>query len=509
MLSLASKGVEPTMIRIASCLFAASLGLIVACGSTEETTVATPNQAGRDAGRDGSGAGASTHGFELDGGGGSGFSVDIEDSARGVLTSATLNCPGDCIDLQGVARGGVQPYTYTWSDGAPGPTRHLCPNSATTISVSVKDAGVTGGEFARPPQTTNVTLTIHVLSCSEAGPSDGSWSDGTPENLYGCGYESAHGSNSGTAPPSCAPGGPGMTDCGAQSESCCTSLEVTGGTYYRTYPNPGNTTGPTEADPASVSCFRLDKYLVTVGRFRQFVAAWNNGYTPAAGSGKHTHLNGGNGLNAMGGGYEPGWDATWNNTTDIDPTNANLSCDANYGTWTIAAGNNEKLPINCASWWESYAFCIWDGGFLPSDAEWKYASAGGSQQRAYPWGTTAPGTGNQYAIYGCYYPRRSGIGSCTNASNIAPVGTAAQGAGLWGQVDLAGELWEWNLDSISLYGQCTDCAGFTMGSNMNIPPYRVAQGGDFRSGPPFRSSGPSSGSRDRQNNVGFRCARTP
>jgi sulfatase modifying factor 1 len=89
-------------------------------------------------------------------------------------------------------------------------------------------------------------------------------------------------------PPSCAPpGGPGMTNCGSPSESCCTSLEVTGGTYERTYANAGGgPTGP-EADPATVSGFRLDKYLVTVGRFRQFVNAWNGGagYTPAAGSG--------------------------------------------------------------------------------------------------------------------------------------------------------------------------------------------------------------------------------
>jgi hypothetical protein len=80
--------------------------------------------------------------------------------------------------------------------------------------------------------------------------------------------------------------------------------------------------------------FRLDKYLVTVGRFRQFVAAWNGGagYFPAAGSGKHTHLKGGQGLENSGdpGTYETGWDATnWNNDADINPTNVNL-------TWLFA-----------------------------------------------------------------------------------------------------------------------------------------------------------------------------
>jgi sulfatase modifying factor 1 len=93
-----------------------------------------------------------------------------------------------------------------------------------------------------------------------------------------------------------------MTNCGATSESCCTSLEVTGGTYYRTYSNHGSGLSG-EADPASVSGFRLDKYEVTVGRFRQFVDVWNGGWRPSAGSGKHTHLIGGNGLTSTGGGY--------------------------------------------------------------------------------------------------------------------------------------------------------------------------------------------------------------
>ena len=59
-----------------------------------------------------------------------------------------------------------------------------------------------------------------------------------------------------------------MSTCGADAGvSCCASLEVPGGTFYRTYTS--NDAGPTaEADPATVSGFRLDKYLVTVGRFR-------------------------------------------------------------------------------------------------------------------------------------------------------------------------------------------------------------------------------------------------
>ena len=59
--------------------------------------------------------------------------------------------------------------------------------------------------------------------------------------------------------------------------------------------------------------------------------------------------------------------------------------------------------MNCINSYEAVAFCIWDGGFLPTLSEWGYAAAGGNEQREYPWGATAPGTANQYAIYNCYY----------------------------------------------------------------------------------------------------------
>jgi sulfatase modifying factor 1 len=307
-------------------------------------------------------------------------------------------------------------------------------------------------------------------------------------------------------PPSCAAGGDGVTNCGSGVESCCASFDVEGGTYYRTYTNAGN--GPTgEADLATVSGFRLDKYDVTVGRFRQFVSSLRggNGWLPATGSGKHVHLNEGLGLanSANPGTYETGWLAS--DDSNIAPSDAHLACDTppGYSTWKGATGT---LPINCVNWYEAYAFCIWDGGFLPSEAEWEYAAAGGSAQLEYPWGATSPGTSSQLAIYGCYYPP-SGPGTCTGLANIPPVGTAIMGAGLWHQLDLVGEVSQWNLDGFGAYlDPCVDCGYVTAAA------FRVHRGGVFfnyaTTGllPPDRYYDDPS---QRYGYVGFRCARTP
>jgi formylglycine-generating enzyme len=333
------------------------------------------------------------------------------------------------------------------------------------------------------------------------------------------------------APPSCAASGPGLTDCGANHESCCTSLEVPSGTYYRFYdedanvdagiPVPGDASAdgaPTnEEDPATVSTFRLDKYLVTVGRFRRFVKAWNeSGYTPPQGSGKHTYLNGGRGLansgatsSASQGAYELGWSPS--NNSMAAPTDGNLSCDSSFQTWTSTPGKNEDLPINCVNWYQSYAFCIWDGGFLPSEAEWGYAAAGGSEQREYPWGSTDPGASSQFAIYSCYYPTGSdpnGNATCTGVANIAPVGTATLGAGRWGHLDLAGEVLEWVLDWWAPYvTPCKDCAYLTATSS------QVVRSSDFESPMTFLPSplrNYNAYATEVPNRVtGFRCARTP
>lgn len=375
-----------------------------------------------------------------------------------------------------------------------------------------EDSGFSDGAGSFPSSSSAVPAS----SSSVSGGSSGS-NPGGSSSSGGAGSVGANG---------CAPSGDGVTNCGAIGESCCASLEVPGGTYDRQYncgsdgvpfiPADG---GPTdEAYPATVSSFRLDKYLVTVGRFRRFVSAWNGGagYVPPAGSGKHAHVNEGSGLSATAGGFEPGWIATDN--VYIEPTDTNLASFPAC-TWTTTASTQENLPINCVTWWEAYAFCIWDGGFLPSEAEWEYGAAGGSEQREYPWGTTDPGTSNQYAIFDCHYPNDSP--GCQSLANIAPVGTATLGAGRWGQLDLAGELWEWTLDVFSPYVyRCTDCV------NSTIPAWYLTAGVSYStSGAPYVIRGASFADSAirllpscrecagppgyRNPAVGFRCARTP
>jgi formylglycine-generating enzyme required for sulfatase activity len=188
------------------------------------------------------------------------------------------------------------------------------------------------------------------------------------------------------------------------------------------------------------------------------------------------------------------------------PTNANLACagpDAGgLDTWTSSVGAHEDLPIGCVNWFEAYAFCIWDGGFLPSEAEWEYAAAGGSEQRDFPWGPTLPGTVNMYAIYDEYWNG--------NPTQIAPVGSALAGAARWGQLDMAGELYEWVLDywKGSFVDPCHDCAYLTASSGQ-----RVQKTQRFGTGPslsflvpPYRTSTDPTA---RNYTLGFRCARAP
>jgi formylglycine-generating enzyme required for sulfatase activity len=288
--------------------------------------------------------------------------------------------------------------------------------------------------------------------------------------------------------------------CGASGNaSCCGNAMVPGGTFFRSFDNVAGGNYTSMAYPATVSAFRLDTYEITVGRFRRFVEAGMGVQptAPAVGAGAHAAI------------ANTGWQASWNTflTTDTTALRTGLaSC--SYSTWTDVAGANENLPLNCIDWYESFAFCIWDGGYLPTEAEWNFAAAGGTDQRAFPWSSPS-----QTTTIDCtqanYDPA---TGYCVNppTGGLMPVGsTSPQGDGVWGHADLAGSLWEKTLDIYSganyLYPSCTDCV------DLSPIDARVVRGGAWNGDqnsarvgyryydPPY----------ERYIEMGARCARAP
>ncbi len=247
--------------------------------------------------------------------------------------------------------------------------------------------------------------------------------------------------------------------------------------------------------PATVSDFYLDKYEITVGRFRQFVNAGmgTQANPPAAGAGANPLIPG------------SGWDSAWNEwlATDAASLTANIKCPSVNGqnhTWTDAAGSNESKAMNCIEWHTAFAFCAWDGGRLPTEAEWNYAASGGSEQRYYPWSSPPTSTtiDDSYAVY------------CGGTCSIQNVGSKSpKGDGKWGQADLGGNLSEWTLDYLDPYQTpCDNCADLNNVVMWDIPSSREIRGGDFPDG----AKGLQSAFRDfgspGPDTIGARCART-
>lgn len=285
------------------------------------------------------------------------------------------------------------------------------------------------------------------------------------------------------------------------NEDCCsTAMPIPGGTFFRSYDVSGDGMYPSMAYPATESPFVLDRFEVTVGRFRAFVNAGmgTQANPPAAGAGAHAKIAG------------SGWDSSWNGalTANAAALSTALQCDGWYQTWTAAAGANESLPLNCVTWYEAQAFCAWDGGYLPTETEWNFAAAGGSAQRSFPWSAPASAltTDCSYANYVLTGTTYCNPGTGGPVALMNRVGSESpRGDGLWGQADLAGNAWEWMLDTNAPYTvPCNDCASLNDGA------YHVIRGGNFSHDQTYMRTAnrglpmPSSRSRD----VGFRCARS-
>ncbi len=275
------------------------------------------------------------------------------------------------------------------------------------------------------------------------------------------------------------------------SPPCSDALAVPGGTFVEgAAPGIG---GDNErpAHVATVAPFALDEYEVTVGRFRAFLNAYT-GTPPPDGAGAHPLI------------ADSGWQTDWKVKLPMSRDGFNIAIETCGGTWTPTAAANEARPMSCVSWYEAFAFCAWEGKRLPTEAEWEYAAAGGSEQRRYPWGDEEPTV--ELAVFGCLF---DGDPFCDYDADLPVAGSLAKGAGLWGHLDLAGSLWEWTLDVYGPYtdAPCDNCAPVT------LPPDggRVFRGGDFIYDDPTwlsvttRLGIPADLPDDRR---GFRCARS-
>ena len=290
--------------------------------------------------------------------------------------------------------------------------------------------------------------------------------------------------------------------CGpAGNEDCCaTGQTIPGGTFYRSYDVASDGLYTDMSYPATVSSFRLDRFEVTVGRFRKFVEAGMGTQVnpPAAGSGAHTKIAG------------SGWDASWNGNlaTSTSALIAALKCQAGHQSWTDTSATNEAFPINCVTWYDAVAFCAWDDAFLPTEPEWNYAASGGAEQRAYPWSTpsSALAIDCSYANYNANIPSGNFCVDGTNGA-VNRVGTEApKGDGRWGQSDLGGNINEWVLDGHATYSNpCTDCANLSAAAIPN----RMVRGSDWANAPSTLRSASRNFTTPatRDPKLGFRCAR--
>ena len=290
-----------------------------------------------------------------------------------------------------------------------------------------------------------------------------------------------------------------MTGTECNGESCCTSIEVPGGTFPM---GRGTETCSDCVDgcpyqacsdfeqpehPATVSSFVLDKYEVTLGRVGAFMEAVD-GTAPPVGSGAHPQIPG------------SGWDSAWDIYVPADSWEISdllMGCGP-MSTWT-PTDREATYAADCVHWWLAFAFCIWDGGRLPTEAEWEYAAAGGDENRVYPWGNDMPD------------PPPA---NCQENHNtpFLPVGSEPLGNSRWGHADLGGSMREWVLDYYSgtwyttMQAGCNDCACLTAEGSGS----RVLRGTLWQSpAESLRAAWRGGQSTSGVAGIGFRCARDP
>ncbi len=240
---------------------------------------------------------------------------------------------------------------------------------------------------------------------------------------------------------------------------------------------------------ATVAPFRMDRWEVTVARWRAAVAAGfqSPDATPTANEG------------------------------DL-PKAPIAFTDPSLCTWSASPRGRESDPINCISYAAARAFCRWAGGDLPSEAEWEYVSAvaGRPYRTRFAWG------GPDDVIPSCtdaaFGRGDASQGEPCLVDGFGPLPVDARmhdtSIGL-GIVGLAGGIGERARDAIApLYAQCWAASGLREpGCDVDGAAHHTIRGASWRDNVlPLRSAARRSdenrGSTDATSDVGLRCVRS-
>ena len=290
--------------------------------------------------------------------------------------------------------------------------------------------------------------------------------------------------------------------CPDAREVGCGLVEIAGGTFTMGVADPLSAVdGSPEQPRITVGPYALDAHEVTVARFRRFWAVAQG--LPMVRTVSYP------------GGAVPVRE-------DLAEPYSTLSLTDRSCNWTQAVGMREQHPINCIDWPTAQAFCVWDGGRLPTDAEWEFAARGREvgglvAGRTYPWGNEDPlptcdrARWNLYACDGDDGTETRRVDSFTPSPDL-------DGARIW---NLSGNVYEWTADNFVPYSgaKSAGCWGAAPAGRVN-PVCNVDPNGarSMRGGSWFFSTlgvmrsasrfGANPGGMIPFPGIGMRCART-
>ena len=228
----------------------------------------------------------------------------------------------------------------------------------------------------------------------------------------------------------------GLTESLATSVRPATKNEITGkdgapmvlipaGEFWMGSPDGEGDKDEHPRHKVALSAFYLDKYEVTNRFFQQF-AQQTSYRTTAEQEGKAWVLTATGKLEEVSG-------AHWRKPE---------------GGETVFDSNREEHPVVSVSWEDAQAYCRWAGKRLPTEAEFEYATRGGTETK-YWWGNGNPGS-RRVANIGDESAKRQYsdwtimTGYDDGFVRTAPVGSFE--ANPFGLHDMTGNVWEWTAD---------------------------------------------------------------